>query len=116
MRTRRNRGTPSCYCCPATAGSKNLNGPDSTSFSSMFLSTATLPARDRLPVWREVFGQTMVRLDIEPVKGTSFYAEGELCVLPGAAVASVTAAPVRVSRTHRQIGRASWRERGWTYG
>src|SRR3546814_7578010 len=69
----------------------------------MFLSTATLPARDRLPVWREVFGRTKVRLDIDPVKGTSFYAEGELCVLPGAAVASVTAAPVRVSRTKRLI-------------
>src|SRR3546814_2583575 len=69
----------------------------------MFLSTATLPSRYRLPVCRVVFGRTMVRLDIEPVKGTSFYAEGELCVLPGAAVASVTAAPVRVSRTQRLI-------------
>jgi AraC-like DNA-binding protein len=69
----------------------------------VFLSTATLPARDRLPVWREVFGQTMVRLDIEPVKGTSFHAEGELCALPGAAFASVTATPVRVSRTQRLI-------------
>jgi AraC-like DNA-binding protein len=70
---------------------------------SVFLSTAALPARDRLPVWREVFGQTMVRLDIEPAKGTSFHAEGELCALPGAAFASVTVSPVRVSRTQRLI-------------
>jgi AraC-like DNA-binding protein len=81
----------------------NSNGSDSTPSSSVFLSTAVLPARDRLPVWREVFGQTMVRLDIEPVKGTSFHAEGELCALPGAAFASVTATPVRVSRTQRLI-------------
>lgn len=45
----------------------------------------------------------MVRLDIEPVKGTSFQAEGDLCALPGAAFASVTASPVRVSRTQRLI-------------
>jgi AraC-like DNA-binding protein len=45
----------------------------------------------------------MVRLDIEPVKGTSFHAEGKLCVLPGAALAAVTATPVRVSRTRRLI-------------
>lgn len=81
----------------------SLNDPDSTSSSSVFLSTAALPARDRLPVWREVFGETMVRLDIEPVAGTSFHAEGELYALPGAAFASVTASPVRVSRTQRLI-------------
>lgn len=81
----------------------DVNGPNSTPSSSVFLSTAALPARDRLPVWREVFGQTMVRLDIEPVKGTCFHAEGELCALPGAAFASVTATPVCVSRTQRLI-------------
>jgi AraC-like DNA-binding protein len=45
----------------------------------------------------------MVRLDIEPAKGTLFRAEGELCALPGAAFASVTVTPVRVSRTQRLI-------------
>lgn len=79
------------------------NGSGLTPPSSLFLSTAALPARDRLPVWREVFGQTMVRLDIEPLRDTSFHAEGELCALPGAAFASVTVTPVRVSRTQRLI-------------
>lgn len=81
----------------------NLNGPGLVPPSSLFLSTTALPAHDRLPVWREVFGQTMVRLDIEPVKGTSFHAEGELRLLPGAAFASVTATPVQVSRTQKLI-------------
>lgn len=81
----------------------DLNGQGAVHSSSLFLSTATLPAGDRLPVWREVFGQTMVRLDIEPAKGAPFYAEGALCALPGAALASVTASPVRVSRTPRLI-------------
>lgn len=71
--------------------------------SPLLLSTSALPARDRLAVWREMFGQTMVRLDIEPVKGTSFHAEGELRALPGAALASVSATPVRVSRTQKLI-------------
>jgi len=84
---------------------ENFSGPDATSSSSLFLSTASLPARDRLPVWREVFGQTMVRLDIEPAKETPFHAEGELCALPGAALASVTVSPVRVSRTRQLIAR-----------
>lgn len=69
----------------------------------LHLSTASLPTSDRLPFWREVFGQTMVRLDIEAMKGTSFHAEGTLCALAGAAVASVTTTPVRVARTKRLI-------------
>lgn len=71
--------------------------------TSLFLSTAALPVRDRLPVWREVFGQTMVRLDIEPAKDAPFHAEGELHAWPGAALASVNVSPVRVSRTQRLI-------------
>lgn len=79
------------------------NGSGLAPSSSLFLSTATLPARDRLPVWREVFGQTMVRLDIEPLDDALFQAEGELCALPGAAFAAVTATPVRVARTQKLI-------------
>lgn len=82
---------------------ENLDEPAPAPSSPLFLSTSALPARDRLPVWRDVFGQTMVRLDIEPVKDTSFHAEGELRVLPGAALASVTATPVKVSRTQKLI-------------
>lgn len=67
------------------------------------LSTASVPLRDRLPMWREVFGQAMVRLDIEPAGDTPFHAEGILCALPGAAYASVFASPVRVTRTRRLI-------------
>ncbi len=54
-------------------------------------------------MWREVFGQAMVRLEIEPARDTPFHAEGTLCALPGAAHASVSASPVRVTRTRRLI-------------
>lgn len=82
---------------------ENFDQPAPMPSSSLFLSTSALPARDRLPVWREVFGQMMVRLDIEPAKDTPFHAEGELHMLPGVAFASVTATPFRVSRTKRLI-------------
>ena len=75
---------------------------DATGFSQI-LSTASVPERERLPMWRELFGQAMVRLDIEPARTVPFHAEGTLCALPGAAYASVSASPVQVSRTHRLI-------------
>lgn len=76
---------------------------DRTPPPSLFLSTAAVPAHERLAIWREVFGQTLVRLDIEPMKGTIFQAEGELCALPDAAFASVEVSPVQVSRTRQLI-------------
>jgi len=54
-------------------------------------------------MWREVFGQAMVRLEIEPTRDVPFHAEGTLCALPGAAYASVSASPVRVARTRSLI-------------
>jgi len=76
-----------------------LNAPQ----SSHYLSTASLPVADRLATWREVFGQKMVYLDIEPRDDLPFRAAGTLCSLPGAAFSSVTATPIRVSRTRSLI-------------
>jgi len=80
-----------------------LNGPDDAQAPALHLATATLPARDRLPVWREAFGQRMVRLEIEPLRDTPFQAEGALQLLPGAALASVTSTPFRARRTRQLI-------------
>jgi len=80
-----------------------LDGQDDAQPPSRHHATATLPARDRLPVWREAFGRTMVRLEIEPLCGTSFQAEGALQLLPGAALASVSSTPFRAQRTQRLI-------------
>jgi AraC-like DNA-binding protein len=70
---------------------------------SQTLSTASVPARERLPIWREVFGRAMARLDIEAVADIPFHAEGALCALPGVAYATVCASPVRVTRTRHLI-------------
>ncbi|MCM8730891.1 AraC family transcriptional regulator [Hephaestia sp. GCM10023244] len=74
-----------------------------SAYLSHRLSTASVPMRDRLSMWREVFGQAMARLDIEAVGDAPFHAEGTLCALPGAAYASVLASPVRVARTRGLI-------------
>jgi AraC-like DNA-binding protein len=52
-------------------------------FAPLRVSTAALPARERLPFWREVFGRKMVRLDIEPLSDGPFEADSTLRVLPG---------------------------------
>ena len=70
---------------------------------SRTLSTESVPVRERLPMWREVFGQAMVRLEIEPVGDAPFHAEGALCTLPGVAHASVTTSAADFTRTRRLI-------------
>lgn len=79
-----------------------MNGLNSPQLSQYF-STAFLPVADRLPTWREVFGQKVVYLDIEPAKNVSFHADGTLCALPGVAFSTVSATPIRVSRTQSLI-------------
>lgn len=70
---------------------------------SRHLSTVMVPPRERLPMWREVFGQAIAKLDIEATGDALFHAEGTLCALPGAAYASVHASPVRIARTRGLI-------------
>lgn len=76
---------------------------EASGLSSVFLSTASLVERDRLPIWREVFGQAVVRLDIEPADEMPFQADGAMYVLPGVAFASVTSTPFRARRTTKLI-------------
>src|SRR5690242_20231671 len=38
---------------------------------------------DRVPIWREVYGKTILRLDIEPLADRKFEADMRLRALPG---------------------------------
>ena len=51
-------------------------------------SSETLPPRDRIAVWREVYGQHVLRLDIEPIPDVPFHADLKLRALPGLATVS----------------------------
>ncbi|HLI99831.1 MAG TPA: hypothetical protein VKT76_08955, partial [Bradyrhizobium sp.] len=51
-------------------------------------SSETLPPRDRIAMWREVYGQHVLRLDIEPIRDVPFHADLKLRALPGLATVS----------------------------
>ena len=63
-------------------------------------STEAFPKRERLAAWREIFGRTVVSLDIEPSNPERFQAEATVWRLPGLGVlrASSDAAHLAHSR------------------
>jgi AraC-like DNA-binding protein len=63
-------------------------------------TTDELPEREKLPRWREEFGRTIVKVDIEPLSSDlPFRAEATLQCLPGLGVASCDGAALRLHRT-----------------
>lgn len=63
---------------------------------SMFrFSTADYPVHKRAEAWREVFGRTVLRVDIEPLEREGFHAEATGHLLPGLAVLFATTSAVR---------------------
>src|SRR6185437_12145957 len=78
----------------------DLGHAESASFR---FSTEALPAADRLGVFREVFGQKMLRLDMEPFPGQGFRTDATVRSLPGLNVVWGSNSPVRVSRTRQLL-------------
>jgi len=72
-------------------------------FAPLRVSTATLPARERLPFWREVFGRKYCQLDIEPLSDAPFEAEVALCTLPGLSTMECLVSPTRQQRTSELV-------------
>jgi hypothetical protein len=50
--------------------------------AALGFSTAALPARERVPFWREVFGRKLVRVDVEPLANAPFEATATLRAWP----------------------------------
>jgi len=65
----------------------------------LHFSTDRLPETDKIGVWREVYGQTILRLDIEQIPDCSFQADIRLRALPGLRVVSGTIGGARDQRT-----------------
>lgn len=72
-------------------------------FAPVQYSTQDLPARDRIPMFREVFGRQIVRLDIEPQGDRPFRAEATLRRLPGVRLAFWNTSGLRLARTRDLI-------------
>ncbi|WFU40821.1 AraC family transcriptional regulator [Bradyrhizobium sp. CB82] len=63
------------------------------------LSTDKFPEQRRLSMWREEFGEKIIRVDIEPLSDVPFHARSTLRVLPGLNTFSATSSPLQFSRT-----------------
>lgn len=69
----------------------------------MHFSTDALPERDRMTIWREVFGRRMMKAEFEPVGGTAFRLETMFRSLPGLSLGFGDAAGFRSTRTQSLI-------------
>jgi len=70
-------------------------------------STDDLPEQDRLPVWREAFGRTIVKMEMEPIGDGPFYSRANIRMLPNLSIAVVSSSPNRVTRTPALIADGS---------
>jgi len=68
-------------------------------FAVMRFSTAALPPRDRVAIWREVIGRKLLRVDIEPWHGRDFHITAGVRTLPGTSVVSASISEFRLART-----------------
>jgi AraC-like DNA-binding protein len=53
--------------------------------------------------WREVFGEQMLRMDLEPLPGHDFHADWTARVLPGSRIAWARNSPIRVTLRQRLV-------------
>src|SRR6201990_594679 len=66
-------------------------------------STDGIAARDRVAVWREYYGQVMMRVDLEPPRDMTFEACNRCLSLPGLQLLESSSSPVKVSRGGRYL-------------
>jgi len=71
------------------------------------LSTDALPERDRLAVWREVYGRLMFNMEIDPIGDDPFRAEVALRSLPGAGISMGSRSPADFTITRALLATAS---------
>lgn len=67
------------------------------------LSSNSLPARERLSHWREMYGRKFLRLEHEPLSDLSFAVDLAIRKLPDCGIASVSISPLRVGRTRELV-------------
>lgn len=71
-------------------------------FAPLRISTDGFPVRQRLNMWREIFGRNVTHVDIDPVGDGPFHASATFQSLPGVGLASGTrsAACYRITERH----------------
>lgn len=66
-------------------------------------STDGIAEHDRIAVWREYYGQVMMRVDLEPPRDMTFEARNRCLSLPGLQLMESSSSPVMVSRGGRYL-------------
>jgi len=90
----------------ATHARLNRRGDDDASdtvidsFPRVRMSTADLPERDRVALWREHYAHTIFRAEVEPACDASFHALVISRALPDLHLRYGALSPVRITRTH----------------
>lgn len=62
------------------------------------LTTEDIPEHERIPLWRDFYGPSLLRLEIEPGRDAPFHAEVTAHQLPGIRVVSSRLSACRISR------------------
>jgi AraC-like DNA-binding protein len=72
------------------------------------ISTADFPEKNRLALWREVYGRGIANVDIEPIGDQPFHAEVSFNLLPNVSIASGSRSPAHYRATPELVGRGGW--------
>jgi AraC-like DNA-binding protein len=81
-------------------------GMPTADFAPVRFSTSELPERERLPMWREEFGRSVLRVDIEPLSDLPFCAEATLWAVPGLRTVECAGSDARLQRTPAMVAEA----------
>ncbi|MGB6351956.1 MAG: AraC family transcriptional regulator [Pseudolabrys sp.] len=73
-------------------------------FSTARFSTADLPEKDRVAIWREQYGRKALKLDFEPINEIPFECAVAFRALPGVQIMSTAMTPARIIRRREFIG------------
>ncbi|MGV7211914.1 AraC family transcriptional regulator [Bradyrhizobium sp. UFLA05-112] len=76
------------------------------SFSPVQASTDAFPARQRLSMWREIYGRNIANVDIETISDQPFHASVTFQGLPGVGLVSGSRSPAHYHVTRQHLARA----------
>jgi len=68
-------------------------------FRHAHISTSDLPEKNRLALWREIYGRGIANVDIEPIGDEPFHAEVSFNLLPNVSIAAGSRSPAHYRAT-----------------
>lgn len=75
----------------------------SAAFSTIRFSTDSVPEKDRVPMWREYYGRSLLKVDMKPATDMPFRCDVAVRSLPGLQLLSGTSSALRIIRDHESI-------------